>query len=358
MRASLRATIAVSRVELLRLLRSPTSFTLLLLVPALQILLFGYAIRPTSAAVAVAIAGPPAGQADIARLARDAHLTLVAQNLRPGGARAMVEAGKASIGIELPIEPFAPVRAVIDASDPNLTAVAEQKVSAIYWQALAERNEVADIGPRLQIDRLFNLDARPDWAFLPALAGTIIMISMLMLGTLSMARERETGTWETLASLPVGRVALLAGKTLPLALVGTAQGVIVVGLSILLFDLPVRGSISALLVLFPIFASAHLILGQALAARARTQLAALQGAIAFYLPAMLLSGFLYPFSTLPVWAQWLGNLFPLTHLIRAAREATLRGGDAGAVLLQGASIVMFLAVTLLAALAQYRSRLD
>ncbi|MEP9402515.1 MULTISPECIES: ABC transporter permease [Sphingomonadaceae] len=354
----MRTSIAVARVELLRLLRSPTSFTLLLLVPALQILLFGYAIRPTSATVAVAVAGPSAAQADIARLARDARFELVAQNLRPGGARAMVEEGKASIGIELPTEPFAPVRAIIDASDPNLTAVAEQRVNAIYWHALAEQNQVADIGPRLHVERLFNPDARSDWAFLPALAGTIIMISMLMLGTLSMAREREIGTWETLAALPVSRTALLAGKTLPLALVGTAQGAIVIGLSVLMFDLPVRGSIAALLVLFPIFASAHLILGQALAARARTQLAALQGAIAFYLPAMLLSGFLYPFSTLPAWAQRLGNLFPLTHFIRAAREATLRGGDASAVLLQGVPIVIFLAIALLAALAQYRSKLD
>lgn len=358
MRASLRATIAVSRVELLRLLRSPTSFTLLLLVPALQILLFGYAVRPSSADVSVAIAGPPEGQNELAALAKDAGLRIVARNLSPGGARAMVRSGEALIGIELPAGEPDPVRAVIDASDPNLTAVAEEKISAIYWRTLAEQNGPVDGVPPLRLTRMFNPDARADWAFLPALIGTIMMISMLMLGTLSMAREREIGTWEALAALPIGRMALLVGKSLPLALVGTAQGAIVLTLSAALFGLPVRGSIAALIALFPLFAIAHVILGQALAARARTQMEALQGAVAFYLPAMLLSGFLYPFATLPGWAQYLGSLFPLTHFIRASREATLRGAEASAILIHGLPITLFLAAALLAAFTQYRARLD
>jgi ABC-2 type transport system permease protein len=354
----IRDSSAVAKVELFRLIRSPASFTLLLLVPALQILLFGYAIRPTSAPVAVAIAGPSAGQGDIVRLARSVRLDVAARGLPSGGALAAVRSGQAAVGIELPNGPFAPVRAIVDASDPNLTSVAEAKLKAIYWQALAERNEVADIGPRIKIERLFNPDARADWAFLPAMVGTIMMISMLMLGTLSMAREREIGTWEALAALPIGRSALLAGKSLPLAFVGSLQGVIVLALGTTLFSLPIRGSVTALLALFPLFAAAHLVLGQALAARARTQLAALQGAVAFYLPAMLLSGFLYPFAALPTWAQRLGDLFPLTHLIRASREATLRGGDWGTVLVHGIPIALFLIAALLTALAQYRTRLE
>ncbi|OAH45375.1 hypothetical protein AX777_17340 [Sphingobium yanoikuyae] len=349
---------AVARVEFLRLLRSPTSFTLLLLVPALQVLLFGYAIRPSGAHVGVAIAGPAAGQDDIARLARDAGLDVIAHGLRPGGAATLVRTGKATIGIELPTGPFAPVKAVVDASDPNLTAAAEARIDAIYWHALAKRNDVADYGPRLQIDRLFNPAARADWAFLPALIGTIMMISMLMLGTLSTARERELGTWEALIALPIGRVALLVGKLAPLALIGSLQGAAVLGVSHWIFDLPLRGSVASLAAMLPVFAIAHLALGQALAARARTQLAALQGAVAFYLPAMLLSGFLYPFATLPGWAQRIGELFPLTHFIRAAREATLRAGDAGTVLTHGGPILLFTLLMLALAAWQRRSQLD
>ncbi|MBV2150089.1 ABC transporter permease [Sphingobium sp. AS12] len=349
---------AIAGVELLRLIRSPTSFTLLLVVPALQLLLFGHAVRPTADQVKLAVAGPAASQDRILRLTGAAGLKVVAHHLPPGSAEAMVRSGRASVAVELPTGPFAPVRTVIDASEPGLTAKAESQIQAIYWQALAERNDVADYGPRLHIERLFNPGERSDWAFLPALTGTIMMISMLMLGTLSMARERELGTWEALIAMPVNRGELLAGKIAPLVVIGSAQGVIVLALSAGIFQLPLRGSIFALVALMPIFAAAHLVLGYALASRARTQLAALQGAVAFYLPAMLLSGFLYPFETLPPWAQALGRIFPLTHFVRASRDATLRGADAGTVLLHGSPIALFLGAALMLAFAQHRARLD
>lgn len=349
---------AIAGVELLRLVRSPTSFTLLLVVPALQLLLFGYAVRPTSDQVEVALAGPAAVQDSIQRLAGAAGLKVVGHRLSPGMAEAMVRSGRASVAVELPIGPFAPVRAVIDRSEPGLTANAEAQVQAIYWQLLAERNDVADYGPGLRIERLFNPGGRSDWAFLPALIGTIMMISMLMLGTLSMARERDLGTWEALIAMPVSRGELLAGKTAPLVVIGSAQGAIVLALSASIFQLPLRGSISALVVLMPVFAAAHLVLGYAVASRARTQLAALQGAVAFYLPAMLLSGFLYPFETLPHWAQALGRIFPLTHFVRASRDATLRGADAATVLLHGSPIALFLGAALMLAFVQHRARLD
>lgn len=355
---TIRIIAAVAGVELLRLLRSPTSFTLLLLVPALQILLFGCAIRPTADRAGIAVAGPAVGQDTILRLASSSGLQVVAHGLPSGRAEAMVRDGRVAVAVELPTSAFAPVRVVIDTSDPSLTAAVEARIRAVYWQALAERNDVADYGPRLRIERLFDSTARPDWGFLPALIGAIMMISMLMLGTLSMARERELGTWEALVSLPVGRGALLAGKIAPLVAIGSAQGLIVLLLSAAVFQLPLRGSIAALVALMPFFAAAHLALGYALAVRARTQLAALQGAVAFYLPAMLLSGFLYPFSTLPPWAQAVGRIFPLTHFVRASREATLRGGGTVAVLANGWPILLFLAGALALALVQYRPRLD
>jgi len=161
-----------------------------------------------------------------------------------------------------------------------------------------------------------------------------------------------------LIALPIGRAALIAGKLAPLAVIGALQGVVVLAVGHWVFDLPLRGSVMSLAAILPIFAVAHLALGQALAARARTQLAALQGAVAFYLPAMLLSGFLYPFATLPPWAQRIGELFPLTHFIRASREATLRGGDAGTVLAHGVPIALFAVVMLALSAMQQRVQLD
>jgi ABC-2 type transport system permease protein len=185
-----------------------------------------------------------------------------------------------------------------------------------------------------------------------------VMIGMIMLGSLSLAREREGGTWEALLALPLRPVEALVGKLLPYAVIGTLQGILVLGIGIAAFDLPTRGNVVALIALLPLFTLAHLTLGYAIAARAATQLAALQGAVAFYLPAMLLSGFLYPFATLPRWAQVLGDVFPLTHFIRAARGALLRDDNAVVVLTHAWPIAAFLLVTGGAAWALQARRLD
>jgi ABC-2 type transport system permease protein len=136
----------------------------------------------------------------------------------------------------------------------------------------------------------------------------------------------------------------MLGKLLPGTVMGIVQGGFVLGLAVFAFSVPVAGSVLAFTALFPLFALTHLVIGFAISSGSKTQLAALQGAVAFYLPAMLLSGFLYPFATLPGWAQAIGNLFPLSHFIRAAQGALLRGDDAGAILMHGLPIAGVLVV--------------
>lgn len=366
--SALRRIGAVARVEWLRLLRSRMTLTLLLLVPAMQVLLFGYAIRPTAASVSVAIAAPSAenGKSVVDELAREPGLRIVARNLTPGQAEAMVRSGKALIGLEIPeSRGFGeahfvqrPLRVVVDASNASLTAAAVPRIESVYWREIVRRADVEGNGPGLKIERLYNPDSRADWTFLPSLIGVTVMIGMIMLGSLSLAREREGGTWEALLVMPVRPIEALLGKLLPYAALGTLQGFSVLAIGIALFDLPARGSVAALALLLPLFAAAHLVLGYAISARAATQLAALQGAVAFYLPAMLLSGFLYPFETLPHWARVIGNCFPLTHFIAAAQGAMLRGARAGEVLTHGAPILAFLAVATGLALFAHARRLD
>ncbi len=359
---------AIARVEMTRLFRSRIAFTVLLIVPLMQVLIFGYAIRPTGAVVRVVVAAENAksAQSVAQSLARQPGIVIISSNLKSGGAEAAVRSGRALIGIEVPAlrsfaNPFAPrlpLRIIVDGSNPSLSAAAVPRIEATYWQELATRTNEQDTGPGLKIERLYNPQGRADWAFLPALIGVTVMISMVMLGTLSLAREREGGTWEALLSLPLRPIEVLAGKLLPYVLIGTFQGIMVLEAGHVVFDLPMRGNVLTLVALLPVFAAAHLVLGYAIAARAATQLAALQGAIAYYLPAMLLSGFLYPFESLPHWAQTLANIFPLTHFIRAAQGAVLRGDDAMAILRHGTPILSFLAAALmLASLAQMR-RLD
>jgi ABC-2 type transport system permease protein len=350
--------LAVARIEWARLLRTPAAFTLLLLVPALQVLLFGTAIRPQAATLTVAIAAPtPQAWEGAAKRLRDAGgFKIVGGVMNPGEAETAVSRGAAAIGIEVPaVRSFAnptapdrPVRIIADAANAALTATATASIEAAYWREAAQRGDV--MVPRLQVERLFNAEGRADWTFLPALIGVTMMISMVMLGCLSLAREREGGTWETLLSLPGSRAALMAGKALPYVVLGSLQGLLVLAIGIGVFALPVRGAVWVLLLLLPLFAAAHFLIGYAISARARTQVAALQGAVAFYLPAMLLSGFLYPFETLPGWAQQIGLIFPLTHMIRAARGALLRGTDAADVAADGWPIVAILAVAVAAGL--------
>ena len=354
---------AIARVEWTRLLRTRIALTLLIIVPVLQIILFGTAIRP-DAAVTMAIAAPtPANAASVAReLRRQPNLVVIAE-VAPGQAAEMVRDGKATIGIEVPVlrsfaNPTATVQRLqilVDGSNATLGAAATARIEAAYWHAVAERAEAADSGPGIVVERLYNPDGRADWSFMPGLVGVTVMIAMIMLGTLSLAREREGGTWEALIILPISRGEALIGKLLPYLLIGTLQGAAVLATAVCLFDMPTRGPVAALIALLPLFCAAHLALGYAIAARASTQLAALQGAVAFYLPAMLLSGFLYPFQTLPAWAQAIGNFFPLTHFIRAASGLLLRGEGWAAVASHALPIAGFLAVAALAA-ALFQSR--
>ena len=262
---------AVARVEMLRLFRSRMALTLLLVVPALQVVLFGFAIRPAATSVSVAIAAPTAQASDMAAksLRGQTGLNIVAERLSPGEAETRVRNGQALIGVEVPVlrsfanpmAPVVPLRIIVDASHAGLTGTAVARIESAYWQELATRAEVQNTGPGLKIERLYNPDARADWTFLPALVGVTVMIAAIMLGALSLAREREGGTWEAMLALPVRPVEALAGKLLPYVVLGTGQGALVLAIGIYGFGVPARGSVAALVALLPLFAAAHLVLG-------------------------------------------------------------------------------------------------
>jgi ABC-2 type transport system permease protein len=351
--------LAIARVETTRVLRSRSSLTLLLMVPALQVLLFGYAIQPQSGNVSVVVAGPDSSQTEevLQALRSESGTRLQGSRLEPGMAEAAVRAGHTLIGVELPLDGTHPMRIFVDATNAVATEAAATRISAAFWQNVAARSPLANAGPTLRIERLYNPTGRADWTFLPALVGVTVMISMIMLGALSLARERESGTWETLLSLPFSRVDLILGKALPYLILGTVQGILVLAAGVVLFSLPARGSVAWLIGLLPIFAATHFMLGYAISARASTQLEAVQGAIAYYLPAMLLSGFLYPFEALPHWAQNIGRVFPLTHFVRAAREVLLQGRGPAAVVSALWPILAFGTVAAIAGLLLQNRRL-
>jgi ABC-2 type transport system permease protein len=358
--------LAVARVEILHLIHDRTTISLILLVPAIQIVLFGYAVNLDPRHVPIAVAGDHGGAAkQVDRVIQETgYFTLQADGLRPGAAEQMVAQGKALVGIELPPRqpsdsdaPPGEPKVVVDATDPAAVRPALAALENAYWRHAAQLYAIGPV-PSVEVEWLYNPEGRTAWTIVPGLAGVIVMISMLMLGALTLVRERELGSWETLLATPVDALDALVGKLSPYVIIGTAQAAVVIYIARLLFNLPVTGNLWALLIAVPLFSAAHLILGFAFSALAESQLQAIQGAVFFYLPSMLLSGFMFPFLGMPAWARSIGETLPLTHFVRATRGVLLKGEGASLVACEMAPVAMFTLVAAALALAAYRRRID
>jgi ABC-2 type transport system permease protein len=358
---------AVARVELLHLLRDRTTIALVVTLPAVQVALFGYAVNLDPRPITVAIARDGADPTDPVRRAIEStgYFSVLADGLEPGAAERMVAEGRALVGLELARGAAGPLpgvharsaRLVVDATDGAAVRPALAALETAYWRRLAEAASPLR-APTVEVQWLHNPGGRTAWTIVPGLAGVIVMISMLMLGALTLVRERERGSWETLLATPVDAADALIGKLAPYLAIGTVQAAVVIGVARLLFDLPLRGSVVALLAAAPLYAAAHLILGFAFSAVAESQMQAIQGAVFFYLPSMLLSGFMFPFEGMPGWARAIGEALPLTHFVRAARGVLLRGEGPAFVAAEMWPVALFALVATAAALAAYRRRLD
>ena len=361
-----RRMLAVAHVELLHLAWDPTTVSLILLVPAIQIVLFGYAINLDPKHVRLAIAGDHDHEAEKVRrtIENTGYFIIVADGLPQGAAERMVAEGKALVAIELPPRGNSysdtlsgQPKIIVDAVDPSAVRPALAALQNAYWQQIAELYAIGPI-PSVDVEWLYNPDGKTSWTIVPGLAGVVVMISMLMLGALTLVREREWGSWETLLSTPVDAIDALVGKLSPYVVIGTLQATVVVYLARLLFDLPLRGNILELLLAVPLYASAYLILGFAFSAVAESQLQAIQGAVFFYLPSMLLSGFMFPFEGMPKWARAIGEALPLTHFVRATRCVFFRGQCGSSMLAEMMPVALFALIASAGALLAYRRRID
>ena len=363
----LRRMMAVARIETLRLVRDRVAISLIALVPAVQIALFGYAVNLDPKDVPIAIAGNDGPLVERAAriVGETGYFKIIGEGLPPGGAQRMVTAGRALVGIELPPSPdeegssdaSARARIVVDATDPGAVRPALAALESAYWRTRAAIFSLAD-GASIDVDWLYNPQRRTSWTIVPGLVGVIVMISMLMLGALTLVRERERGSWEALLATPVDALDALIGKLSPYVVIGAAQGAVVIGLARLLFGLPVSGGIWALLGALPVYAAVNLLLGFAFSALAESQMQAMQGAVFFYLPSMLLSGFMFPFQGMPRWARAIGEVLPLTHFVRATRGALLKGEGGASIGYEMWPVALFGLAAAALALVAYRRRLD
>jgi ABC-2 type transport system permease protein len=353
---------AVARVEGLQIARDRASLVLIFLLPIFQILLYGYAINLEPRQVALAMATDEPRLTDQAMDAIQS--TPILRLLKPvgpsGSAERAVRDGRAQVGVEVGRDPetrAVAVRIIADSGDPAEVRPAVAVLQTGLWRRVAEVY-AQDQTPVVSTEWLRNPGDANAWTVAPGLIGMIVMVTMLFLGSLTLVRERERGSWETLLATPVRPSEALLGKLAPYLVIGLMQTVMLLAIVHVLFHVPLPPATLALVAATPLFVGAYLILGFAISAVAHTQIQSVQAAVFCYLPSLMLSGFMFPFNGMPRWAQLVGDALPLTHYIRATRNVLLRGATAGSVWPEMLPVAVFGAVAAVVAIACYRRRLD
>jgi ABC-2 type transport system permease protein len=252
-----------------------------------------------------------------------------------------------------------------DASDPAATSNALTALLNLNQTALDHdlRGALASLknGPppfELRVQRRYNPEGVTQYNIVPGLIGVVLTMTMVIMTSLSVTRERERGTMENLLATPVRPIEVMAGKILPFIIVGYVQVTLILAAARFLFDVPMVGSLTLLSLVSVLFIAANLGVGFTFSTVAGNQLQAMQMAIFFFLPSILLSGFMFPFRGMPEWAQWLGEILPLTHFLRIVRGILLKGNGAAEILPEVWPIAAFLLAAATIALLRYRTTLD
>ena len=357
-----RASMAVAMKETLHTVRDRLTLALLLTVPLTQLLLFGFAINlhPQSLpTVLVAHEQDRFVDRAVTTLENLHYFKVVARTSDSQQAQRMLALSQAQFVLELPVhfgqhivlgdQPLVTLTA--DATDPIASIAAVQAANAQY-----SKNETTSLPIHLETKLAFNPDGASRLFVIPGLLGVILTLTLVLLGALAMVREREQGTLETLNSLAMPQGALLVGKAVPYLMIGCMLFVILLFLCTHLLDLPWPGWSVALFGIALLFIAANLVLGITLSLIARNTMQAMQLSIFFYLPSMLLSGFMFPFYGMPGWAQRIGEVLPLTHFLRVVRGILLKDLPDNAAWTLAEPIALFGIITSITAFILYRWR--
>jgi ABC-2 type transport system permease protein len=375
-RLSWARTWAVFLKEFQQMMRDRLTFAMAIGVPILQLVLFGYAINtdPRGLPTALVSADQSAmGRSIAATLQNTGYFKIVHQGTSEAEGEALLERGEVQFLVVIP--PRFGQRLVrgerpglllaADATDPSASGPALAALDAAAGQAL--QRELTGPLRSLQgrplpfevvVHRRYNPEGLSRYNIVPGLVGTILTMTMVMLTSLAMTRERERGTMENLLATPVLPAEVMAGKILPYVVIGYVQLAVILGAAWLLFEVPMTGSITLLLFMIGVFIVANLGVGFTFSTLARNQLQAMQMTFFFFLPSMLLSGFMFPFRGMPRWAQWLGEVLPLTHFLRIVRGIMLKGNDLGQLHGELWPMLAFMVVATAVALKRYRQTLD
>ena len=367
--------VAVFTKEFKQLTRDRITYAMMLAIPVVQLTLFGYAINtePRHLPTAVLMQEDSRHARSItAALKNSAYFDLTAQARSPAELDRLLRNGDAQFAVTVPGDfsrrvargDKAQILVEADATDPSATGGAVAALAALPQHALAH-DLTGALAPRtgsqpfeVVVHRRYNPEAITAYNIVPGLLGIILSLTLVMMTALSVTREIERGTMESLLSTPVEPLEVMIGKLAPYVMVGLVQTVIILVMAALLFQVPMGGGWIGLSAGIGLFITGSLALGFLISTVARSQLQAMQMSFFYILPSILLSGFMFPFRGMPAWAQWIGEVIPVTHFLRVVRGSLLKAQDLGDQWRELSALSAFVLVVTALAMARYRRTLD
>jgi ABC-2 type transport system permease protein len=325
--------------EFIQLRRDRVSFAMIIMIPLVQLILFGYAINtnPRNLPTAVLLQEQSdLGRSILAALENTKYFKITELPHTEAELDQLLVSGQVLFAVEIPANFERAVRrgdqpamlVAADGTDPVASGSALGALSQVLQTALVHDRGLPDPGVlpfEIRTHVRYNPAGLSQLNIVPGLVGTILTMTMLIFTALSVTREIERGTMESLLSMPIKPVEIMFGKILPYVLVGFIQASLIVGIGVFLFGVPVRGSLIMLALLSTLFITTNLSIGYTFSTIVQNQLQAMQLSMMFFLPSILLSGFMFPFAGMPVWAQYIGEGLPLTHYLRIVRAIMLKG---------------------------------
>ena len=360
---SLQRIFAIVIKELRQLSRDRLTFGMIIGIPAIQLLMFGFAINMDVRHLSAAVADYSHSAASRQVVMDMAQTQVIDINYQAGGVEELEELmrqGKIVVGIYIPPDferrlqqpERSAMQLLIDGSD----TVVQGAVTGIT--KASRTSPYTDKPPLMEVRTYFNPERRSPVNTVPGLIGVILTMTMTLFTAVAIVRERERGNLELLITTPVKSWELMLAKILPYVFIGLIQVSVVLALGVLLFDVPIRGSLFDVYRLCLMFIIANLALGLVASTFAQTQFQAMQMTFFFILPSILLSGFMFPFDGMPKPAQWIAEILPMTHFMRLIRGVVLRGASLPELSTEILVLAGFILVALTIAVLRFNKRLD
>ena len=362
--------------EFLQLKRDRITFAMIVGLPVIQLTLFGFAINtdPKHLPTAVIIGDNSTfSRSFIAAMKNSAYFDIVESLPNEEAGRRALAQGRVQFVLSVPVDfskrllrgerPSLLVEA--DATDPTATNTALAALPGLV-QPVADKDITGPLAHLngspaafdVQVHRLYNPEGITQYNVVPGLMGVILTMTMVMMTGLAITRERERGTMENLLATPVLPIEVMTGKIVPYVMIGLVQASIILTAARFVFGVPFAGSLLAIYLAALLFIAANLTVGITLSSIAQNQLQAMQLTVFYFLPSLLLSGFMFPFAGMPRWAQFIGNLLPLTYFNRLVRGILLKGNDWADLWPSVWPVALFMVVVMGVALRFYRRTLD